>query len=103
MTELAPAAMIATALLLGAFVTAGGAYGIAFTLGKSLNDARWLRFAPYAYAFQCALAAAVLLFTPLDWWWKTLVAASALAYYFVPPLTWRYFLHLHDSPEKGAS
>lgn len=103
MTEISPGAMLTTALLLGAFVASGGAYGIAFTVGKSLHHARWLRYAPYAYAVQCAVTAAVLLLTPLDWWWKALIAASVLAYFFVPPLTFRYLIHLHDSAEKGAS
>lgn len=95
-------ALILTSLLLGAFVAEGGAYAVLFTLGKILRDERLARAAPYAYAGQVLLTGAVLVFTPLDWWWKMLIAASCALYYFVPPGVWRYLIHLHGSAEEEA-
>ncbi|HET9097228.1 MAG TPA: hypothetical protein VFN37_11230 [Candidatus Baltobacteraceae bacterium] len=94
--------LIVSSLLLGGFVAAGGAYGILLSLGHALRDARWRRLALAAYAVQCIFAVAVVVFTPLDWWWKLLIGASDAAYYFVPPMTWRYLISLHDLPEESS-
>lgn len=102
MTDVDPRELIVTSLLLGGFVAAGGAYGILRSLGYAFRKARWQRFAIAAYLFQCAFALAILLTTPLDWWWKLLIAVSVAAYYFVPPLTWRYLIHIHHLPEESA-
>ena len=97
-----PRELIVTSLLLGGFVAAGGAYGILRSVGYAFRDARWQRFALATYVLQCACALAIVVTTPLDWWWKLLIAASVAAYYFVPPLTWRYLIHMHHLPEESA-
>lgn len=93
-----PLELIVTSLLLGGFVAAGGAYGILLSIGNAVREARWQRYALGAYAVQCAFAVAVIATTPLDWWWKLLIAASVAVYYFVPPMTWRYLIHIHHAP-----
>lgn len=98
-----PSDLIRTSLLLGAFVAAGGAYGILLSIGNAFHDGRWRRFALGAYAAQSAVAIAVAVVTPLDWWWKLLVLASDVAYYFVPPVTWRYLITLHQHAEESSS
>lgn len=96
-----PRELIVTSLLLGGFVAAGGAYGILLSVGYAVGEARWQRLALAGYAAQCAFALAILLTTPLDWWWKLLVAVSVAVYYFVPPMTWRYLIHIHHLPEES--
>lgn len=97
------AELIRTSLLLGGFVAAGGAYGLLLSIGNAVHAGRWRRFAQASYAVQCAFALALVLVTPLDWWWKLLIAACDAAYYFIPPLTWRYLIHLHQSFEEPSS
>lgn len=97
-----PLELIVSSLLLGGFVAAGGAYGMLFSLRHALRDARWQRYALAAYTLQCLFAVAVIVVTPLDWWWKLLVAVSVAAYYFIPPLTWRYLIQLHHLSEENS-
>ncbi len=85
-----PNELIVTALLLGTFVAAGGAYGILLSFGYAMHNRPFVLAARGAYVLQCVVALGILFATPLDWWWKLLIAASGAAYYFVPPLTWRY-------------
>jgi hypothetical protein len=40
-------------------------------------------------------AAGVVLATPLALAWKLMIAASALAYLRIPPLTWAYLQRTH--------
>lgn len=98
---MSPRELIVSSLLLGAFVAAGGAYGLLLSIGYALHRRRWHPYALAAYAVQCAVALTILAATPLDWWWKLLIAASCAAYYFVPPLTWRYLVHLHGPEEPS--
>lgn len=97
-----PVDLIATSLLLGGFAAAGGAYGVLLCLGFALRERRWRSIAFCAYAVQSVFAIAVIAFTPLDWWWKLLVAVSCGAYYFIPPMTWRYLIALHRLPEESS-
>lgn len=97
-----PRDLIVTSLLLGAFVAAGGAYGILLSLAFAWRKPQCATLGRYAYAVQCAVLTAILAATPLDWWWKLLVAFSGIAYYFIPPLTWRYLMHLHHIPEESV-
>ncbi len=100
---MSPLELIVTSLLLGGFVAAGGAYGILLSIGNAVRENRWRRTAIVAYVLQCAFALAVIAATPLDWWWKLLVAVSVALYYFIPPVTWRYLIHIHHSPEESSS
>jgi multisubunit Na+/H+ antiporter MnhG subunit len=90
-----PGAMVATALLLGAFVAMAGAYGLLYCASR-LYDKAVLRTATHlSSAALCIVATAVILFTPLHAWWKVLVVASCGIYLSIPPVTWRYLKRLH--------
>lgn len=90
-----PRAMLATALALGAFVAAAGAYGILYCAAR-LWRRRALKTASEAScSAMIAIAAAIVAFTPLHPGWKILIAASCAAYVAIPPVTWRYLNRLH--------
>lgn len=102
MTTLAgvsPTALIATAILLGLFVLAGGGYGTLYGAGR-LMARRGFRVAGYAcYIIQVALVVVIVWMTPLDPMWKAFIALSGLAYAFIPPVTWRYVEQMHHSED----
>jgi hypothetical protein len=90
-----PHAMVMTALLLGAFVSAAGAYGLLFCLSR-VAGSRGLKTASHlSYVALCAVAVAIVAFTPLHFWWKVMIAASCAAYIVIPPVTLRYLKSLH--------
>ena len=90
-----PRAMVATALLLGAFVTAAGAYGCCYSLLR-LRSRRSLRVGTYASCTALsAIAATLVVWTPLHVGWKVLIIASGIADLVIPPVTWRYLTRLH--------
>ncbi len=90
-----PGAMVATALLLGAFVTAAGAYGCCYSLLR-LRSRRGLRVGTYASGTALsAIAAALVVWSPLHAGWKVLIIASGIADLLIPPVTWRYLVRLH--------
>ena len=90
-----PAEMLTTAVLLGGFVTAAGAYGLLYCAAR-ISDHQMLRAGGYAsYAALCATAFALVGFTPLHVGWKVLIAASCAIYLMIPPMTWRYLVRLH--------
>ena len=90
-----PSAMITTALLLGGFVLAGGAYGLLYCMARMSNHSA-LRAGGYlSYAALCLIAFALMGFTPLHLGWKFLIAASCAIYLVIPPVTWRYLTRLH--------
>ena len=90
-----PSAMLATALLLGGFVAAAGAYGLLYCAVR-LSRHRMLRAGSYAsYGILCLIAFVLVAFTPLHLGWKALIAASCALYLIIPPVTWRYLLRLH--------
>ncbi|MGD0076410.1 MAG: hypothetical protein ABSD31_19065 [Candidatus Binataceae bacterium] len=96
-----PRTMVATALLLGAFVAAAGMYGLFYCLSR-LRNRRGLRIGSYlSYAALSVIAAMVVALTPLHAGWKVLVAASCIAYLVIPPVTWRYLTRLHREERKS--
>ncbi len=94
-----PVALIETALLLGLFVLAGGAYAGLYSIGRLRSRPRWVRCGRLCYAAAFACAAVIALATPLDFGWKLLIVGSALAYAVIPPITWRYLERLHAEEE----
>jgi ABC-type Na+ efflux pump permease subunit len=92
-----PLAVIATALLLGVFVLAGGGYGVLYGAGRMRRSRRLLSGGYACYGAQVLVVAVILAVTPLALGWKALVVLSALAYAFIPPVTWRYLERLHAS------
>ena len=90
-----PSAMLVTALLLGGFVAAAGAYGLLYCAAR-ISEHKALRAGGYlSYAGLCLIAFALVTFTPLHVGWKVLVAASCAIYLMIPPVTWRYLTRLH--------
>jgi hypothetical protein len=97
-----PQAMLVTALMLGAFVAAAGAYGILYCAARLWRRPMLKTASEASCAAMVAIAAAVVALTPLHEGWKTLIAASCAAYVAIPPVTWRYLTRLHRAAE-GAS
>ncbi len=96
-----PQALIGTAILMGLLVLAGGAWGVLYCLGRARARRDLLRAAIASYAFALGLALAICVATPLDLGWKLLIAASALAYAAIPPVTLRHLERLHA--QEGAN
>jgi hypothetical protein len=94
-----PDALIPTALMLGAFVILAGVYGLLYSLAILLD---WpsLKFAGYVfYLLHFTVMLTIVFATPLGAWWKVLIAASAITYLAIPPITWRYLTRLHQDQE----
>jgi peptidoglycan/LPS O-acetylase OafA/YrhL len=91
-----PHAMLTTALLLGAFVTAAGAYALLYCAAR-ISDHPMLRAGGLlSYGALCMIAFALVAFTPLHVGWKVLIAVSCAAYLMIPPVAWRYLGRLHQ-------
>ena len=96
-----PREMVLTSLALGGFVLLAGCYGLLYCVGR-LRVSRPLIYGAYAaYAAQLAVALGVVALSSLGGWWKLLIAASALAYLPIPPVTWRYLEDLHQATEHS--
>ena len=94
-------AMIATALLLGAFVLLAGLYGFFYTLAMLFRRPYLKPVSLACYALHFVVMLVIVVATPLGPWWKTLIVASCLAYFAIPPVTWRYLVRLHQ--EEGRA
>jgi len=90
-----PAAMVATAILLGAFVATAGVYGLLYCLSHSHRQSAVKTGRLLSCGALCAIAAAIVLFTPLHPWWKLLIAGSCAGYLIIPTVTWRHLDRLH--------
>jgi hypothetical protein len=95
-----PSTFLFTSLSLGFMVLSAGAYALLYGAARFKCSRVLLFLAGLAYALLALDAASILLTTPLDPAWKLLIAASALAYLGIPPLTWRYLQRTHR--EEGA-
>lgn len=94
-----PHQLVTTAVLLGLFVLAGGAYGGLYGAAR-LRYASGYLVAGYAcYAAQALLVAAIVMATPLAPVWKFFIALSGAAYAFIPRFTWRYLERLHATED----
>jgi len=98
-----PAAMVITALLLGAFVVMAGVYGLLYCASRLYGQAALKTGSRLSYSALCAIAAAIVLFTPLHLGWKLLVAGSCAAYLAIPPLTWRHLNRIHRGDTSHGS
>ena len=94
-----PQRLLISSALLGTFVLCGGIYGVSFSFGVIWRR-RSLRAAGYV-AFTCQIAVCLILlaWAPLLAVWKALIAVSCVLYYFVPPITLRYLVRLHETAE----
>jgi hypothetical protein len=95
-----PTAFLATAFLLGALVLLAGAYGLLYALGRARAREALVRAGYASYAVLAAVAAVIVVATPLGWGWKALVAASSVAYFAIPRLAWSYLDALHRTQES---
>jgi len=91
------APLLATSAALGLFVLAGGAYGVLYAVSAARLSSSLERVSYACYAVQLLLVLVVCLGSPLDWPWKLFIAASGIAYGFIPPATWRLLETLHHS------
>jgi hypothetical protein len=94
--------MILTALMLGAMVTAAGAYGLFYCAARFYRRAVFRALSLASYVILIGLAIAIALATPLHFGWKVLVVASAAAYLVIPPVTWHYLVRLHQGEIDAA-
>jgi hypothetical protein len=92
--------LFATAVLLGVFVAAGGAYGILYGAAMLRSSSALARSARVCYALQLLVALTVCVRSPLALPWKLFIAASAAAYGFLPSLVWRLLEAMHREAGK---
>jgi hypothetical protein len=90
-----PVVFVLTSLALGLMVLAAGGYALLYGAARFRNSRGLLILARLAYGVLALDAAALLLATPLAPTWKLLIAASALAYLWIPPMTWGYLQRIH--------
>ncbi|MBI3530837.1 MAG: hypothetical protein HY067_23065 [Betaproteobacteria bacterium] len=95
------AQMLVTSLLLGLFVLLAGCYGVLYCLGRLRANGGLGRAAVVAYLLQ-GITTGMLALTTLDFWWKALLLASFVAYFPIPPLTWRFLENLHEPEEQHS-
>jgi hypothetical protein len=94
-----PIALVSTAVALGLIVLSGGAYGVLYGAGSLRSSRRLIRASHACYAGQLLLVLAVCLAAPLAIVWKSFLVLSAIAYGFIPPITWRLLHAIHHSNE----
>jgi hypothetical protein len=93
-------ALLLTSVSLGFMVLAAGAYALLYGAARLKDSRSLLILAGFAYGALALDAGAVVLATPLTPAWKLLIAASALAYLRIPPVTWRHLQRTHH--DEGA-
>jgi hypothetical protein len=96
---MSPGAVLKLAFLLGAFVTCAGCYGVLYALGR-LRRSRATVIAAYAaYMLQWVMTGLLCADTELAFGWKVVLTASCLAYFGIPPVTWRHLERIHQRLE----
>jgi hypothetical protein len=91
-----PLDLLETALLLGLYVALAGAYGLAYAIVRLKGVSS--RGVPVAiYALHAGAAIAIVVWTPLTIGWKGLIVASSIAFLAIPPVTWRFLEHTHET------
>lgn len=94
--------LLETAPLLGAYVLMAGFYGLFYCLHR-LKHWRALSIGSTAsLVLHLALSAGIIVWAPLGFFWKSLLAASSVAVLIIPPITWRFLEYTHD-PERGRT
>lgn len=94
--------LLETAVLLGLFVIAGGAYGGLYGIGRVAARPSLVRAGLICWVIALAIALVITFATPLEAGWKLLVLASAIVYAAIPPVTWRYLERTHCDPGLGS-
>jgi hypothetical protein len=93
---MSPVELLETSLLLGAFVLFAGGYGLFYTLARVKRASALDKAAYGCFALLVAVTLGIVALTPLALGWKLLVVASCVAYFKIPPLTWRYLEAAHQ-------
>lgn len=91
-----PPLFLATSILMGLFMTAGGIWAALYCLSRARHSPHIMRAALGFYGVAVLLAISLAVFTPLELKWKLLLLGSGLAYAFIPPITLRYLETLHE-------
>ena len=94
-----PQALLETAVLLGVFVSAGGAYACLYAMGRLRSRPGLIKASLACWLCALVCAAIIAVASPLGLGWKLLILANAAAYVVIPPITWRYLQRLHS--EEG--
>jgi len=97
---LTPHSLVATALLLGAFVVLAGIYGILYSLAVLLERPPLKSAGDFFYLLHFLVMLTIVFATPLGAGWKVLIAVSSIAYLAIPPITWRYLTRIHRDEER---
>ena len=103
---MSPLTLLLTSASLGFMVLAAGGYALLYGAARLRDSRALLILAGFAYAALALDAAALVLAAPLAAAWKLLIAASAIAYLRIPPVTWRHLQRTHhehhEADEEGA-
>ena len=97
---MSPEVLLLTSLSLGFMVLAAGAYALLYGAARLKDSRGLLLLARLAYGALALDATGLVVAAPLAPAWKLLIAATALAYLGIPPITWRYLEHTHR--DEGA-
>ena len=89
--------LLETALLLGVYVALAGSYGLIYALARLQELAILRRISAIVYALHGLTAVAIVAWTPLEIGWKGLIVASSVAFFAIPPITWRYLQRTHET------
>lgn len=95
-----PDSLVATALLLGAFVLLAGVHGLLYSLAVLLERPSLKSAGYFFYLLHFLVMLTIVFATPLGAWWKLLIAASSVAYLAIPPITWRHLSQIHRNEER---
>ena len=94
-----PDSLVATALLLGAFVLLAGVHGLLYSLAVLLEQPSLKSAGYFFYLLHFLVMLTIVAATPLGAWWKLLIAASSIAYLAIPPITCRHLKRIHRNEE----
>jgi hypothetical protein len=87
--------LLETGLLLGLYVLLAGAWGLLYTLGRLLGWRVLRHAAAAAYGLHVLVALGAILWTPLGFGWKCLIAASTAGFRALPPILWHFLEATH--------
>jgi hypothetical protein len=93
--------LLQTALLLGLYVALAGSYGLVYAFARLQEASILHRISLILYGLHGLTAIAIVLWTPLQVGWKVLIVASSAAFLAIPPITWRFLRHTHESEVQG--
>lgn len=89
--------LLETALLLGAYVALAGSYGLMYAFARLWDAPPLQRISMVIYGFHGVAAVLIVGWTPLTLGWKALIVASSIAFFIVPPITWRFLQRMHET------